>query len=1017
MAFEPRNPDAFYLRGQSHAFLGHQRDSIMDLTAAVRQKPGWGAAWTALGIAQEASGETALAIKSFTEAIKLNVRETDARFERACAYEKQGDYDKALDDLNTLIRLQPDHDKGLIRRVGLLMLTQPDICIADLNAVIERDRSNSEAWLLRGMCWRSVGDAERSLMDLDMACRLREGDFRPWLERGRVLLDQQRYDDAISDLSRVTQISPANADSHFYLSQAYQYLNQSSAAEANLRRAIELNPAHHLSRLALAELNVSLGDHEEALAHLQEVNALRISGSSGDDATESLPFRIQLEKARLLAATGRADVALTDLNALLEVRPGHLSALQLRADVLRRLNRRDEAVEDYSRLISTHAGPEVFLIERARLKLADHQLEQAMVDASTVLETQPGNIDALEIRARVYAEQGLSSLAIADLTLAIESDPRNAELLLYRSRLFDDFGAPVAAITDLQKALELTPGNEEIVTNLVARWAAQDEPAKAILCIDRAEELQNGVLSDTVRVLRADLKLRQNDAAGASEDLKLISPVGSEELPVKVLKARAAIAMQRYSDAEESLEGIPDADITSEVLLLRAEAMAFQGQLEESVEILSSCLSTSPQNIEALLLHARICNDLNHRDAAIASANELLDSKLVSQLTDAQRAEAMIVRGSSRFHQRHFHDALDDLDRLEVREFDTAALKWMRATCCFEVGQEFRGREELNALLRSDPEHQAGRLLRARLAEQKGEYDIAVEDLTVVLERMPDDQTLRLRRAVLLHRVGRCEEAVCDLTELLNASPEAYELYYRRGLARHQLRQSQDAVADLDQCLKLKPDFVDAIYVKGNITAAEGHPEEAIQLYREVAKIAPKHAASWYNQGNLLFHQEKLHEAVECWTKVIELQPDLFRAWNNRAAAFVKLGQESDAVADYERALALNPGFAKAWDNLAWLLATSEDPAIRDAVRAVTMAKKACNLTNSNDWSCMNTLAVAYAEAGDSEQAAYWARRSREAAPEEQHEHLDQLVRTYESSRVTRRRASTGSRNLNGQRN
>ena len=49
----------------------------------------------------------------------------------------------------------------------------------------------------------------------------------------------------------------------------------------------------------------------------------------------------------------------------------------------------------------------------------------------------------------------------------------------------------------------------------------------------------------------------------------------------------------------------------------------------------------------------------------------------------------------------------------------------------------------------------------------------------------------------------------------------------------------------------------------------------------------------------------------------------------------------------------------------AWLRATCPNPALRNGQQAVVDAKAACNLTLWDDWDYIDTLAAAYAEAGD----------------------------------------------------
>ena len=51
-------------------------------------------------------------------------------------------------------------------------------------------------------------------------------------------------------------------------------------------------------------------------------------------------------------------------------------------------------------------------------------------------------------------------------------------------------------------------------------------------------------------------------------------------------------------------------------------------------------------------------------------------------------------------------------------------------------------------------------------------------------------------------------------------------------------------------------------------------------------------------------------------------------------------------------------------NNLAWFLATCNDPAIRDGASAINLAEKAVAATNRKEPNYLDTLAAAWAEAG-----------------------------------------------------
>jgi len=110
------------------------------------------------------------------------------------------------------------------------------------------------------------------------------------------------------------------------------------------------------------------------------------------------------------------------------------------------------------------------------------------------------------------------------------------------------------------------------------------------------------------------------------------------------------------------------------------------------------------------------------------------------------------------------------------------------------------------------------------------------------------------------------------------------------------------------------------------------------------------------------------------------LQPAFAEAHYNWAILCLLQRQPNEALAHYREALRLWPDYADALNNLAWLLATSPEPKIRDGRESVRLAEKACELAGRKQARFLGTLDAAYAESGRFAEAIATAKKAREQA-------------------------------------
>jgi tetratricopeptide (TPR) repeat protein len=87
-------------------------------------------------------------------------------------------------------------------------------------------------------------------------------------------------------------------------------------------------------------------------------------------------------------------------------------------------------------------------------------------------------------------------------------------------------------------------------------------------------------------------------------------------------------------------------------------------------------------------------------------------------------------------------------------------------------------------------------------------------------------------------------------------------------------------------------------------------------------------------------------------------------------------------------------------NDLAWLQATSTVAELRNGAKAIEYATKACKLTNWKNADYINTLAAAYAEAGDFGSAIKWQKEAinllTEKEPAEWRAEFDERLKLYQ---------------------
>ncbi len=309
--------------------------------------------------------------------------------------------------------------------------------------------------------------------------------------------------------------------------------------------------------------------------------------------------------------------------------------------------------------------------------------------------------------------------------------------------------------------------------------------------------------------------------------------------------------------------------------------------------------------------------------------------------------------------------------------------------------------------------------LRAQHFFRAQKFDEALADIDKALELEEDHAQSHELRGMILMGMKRNDEAVKSFDRASELAPENVATLLVRAGAHFEMKETARALEDIDKAIELQPQLVQPHLMRAEILAATERVDEAIAQLEKLLEMAPGQLQILQSLSTFYLVDGKTDKAIDAFNKILQQDPDNFRALRFRADAYLNSGQHEEAIADFERIIDHEEVDDGVLNNFAWVLATSPDDEVRDGKRAVELATKAAERTNYETPHILSTLAAAYAETGDFENAKKWSAKSIELAQKavdsaesdaerdrlkKEHEQLQKELATFEEGKPVRER-------------
>lgn len=814
---------------------------------------------------------------------------------------------------------------------------------------------------------------------------------------------------------------------------------------------------------------------EKPIPFFEPEEAPTITGSTVEETIEEpeeptveeqpLVLEKMIEAVKKSISEDNYEEAIAIVDKLIKTFPQAPAGYRLRGDILFNMGEYKVALRSYKRVLNHFKEDPIFnknlAITYKNMKMiqetinqlvyvkrfqdetvwAHMELGQLYLDLGNPLEAASHlNVASISFEYRLTAEEKvfiLSNLALAYVRLGKMEDTRNV------LKKFTEEEQSLSPVVRVKGFLSLLEDKKEESFDLMTRVAAyypddldlylalanlhleRNEPGKAFQYLESSTS-EKKTSDETFLTLYARVAEESGNKDKAIWAYRFLYKNKPENTVVRNSLIEAFERTGQLEEAESIYRDIIIADQDNEsVQLSLVKNLRYQGEFDESMEILAGLLGNKPQDsvllvekgllffAEGQLRKAITTLEKAHvlasaaakaaaeaaAEAAEAAAEEAVEKETVAA-SPAARALALVYlsRGLVFYYWDLPDKALEQMRLALKYDSDTPVL--------------LKFVEELNTLKNAHPK--AIKLVVENM-EKQGIASFAPEDkarlavfyarlrrdedalslLAEALQDMPDLLPARLNQAYLLKQEGKTSEAEKLLDAILGDVPHYLpahflmaDLYFSRREIRRATAEHALCFAPISNFWKYAGELGITIYkphfdlspsqysvllissghgkVRSNLGDLYQQQEkyrEAILQYRFAMTVDENDTETAFQLGNAYFKSGELAKAAETFEDLLTRDPDHVYALTNLGLIRQREGTIEEAIAYFNKAIERDDTIASIFNNLgiSYLVAGEPDKAIKALIKAVKI--------NPTYESALTNLGNAYLAAGDKNQA------------------------------------------------
>lgn len=264
-----------------------------------------------------ASQDYSAAIKSFTKAIKVDPKSTQAYLGRGYSYQNLRQHNEAIKDFDKAVQLDPELAEAYVARGRSYRDSfENQKAIEDFSRAIQLDPRFVEAYIDRGWTYfLNADDLEKVIDDLDTALEIEPNSLLAYKYRGVAYMDVGNSEQALKDFDIVIDMEPGNAENYRQRALIFTDLEDLEKALDDYSKAINLDTDFGMAYQERGFIHLRLDNIQEAIQDFTQ--GIELLEKSLLEAT--LQYLPLFGRGIAYARQGEWDLAISDFSDSIEI--------------------------------------------------------------------------------------------------------------------------------------------------------------------------------------------------------------------------------------------------------------------------------------------------------------------------------------------------------------------------------------------------------------------------------------------------------------------------------------------------------------------------------------------------------------------------------------------------------------------------------------------------------------------------------------------------------------------------